>query len=69
MAFRDRNLSFEEADRRYAELVRKRQSGSINEREFDTERKRLMVLDKQGRWWAKSAATGSCRVNVEPCPG
>jgi beta-lactam-binding protein with PASTA domain len=58
MAFRDRNLNFEEADRRYAELVRKRQSGSINEREFDTERKRLMVLDKQGRWWAKSAVTG-----------
>lgn len=58
MAFRDRNLSFEEADRRYAELVQKRRSGSVNDREFDAERQRLMVLDKQGRWWAKSAATG-----------
>ena len=58
MAFRDRNLDFEEADRRYGELVRKRRSGSINDREFDAERQRLMVLDKQGRWWAKSAATG-----------
>lgn len=58
MAFRDRNLSFEEADRRYAELVQKRRSGSVNDREFDAERQRLMVLDKQGHWWAKSAATG-----------
>ncbi|MGH3090272.1 MAG: PASTA domain-containing protein, partial [Rubrobacteraceae bacterium] len=58
MDIKDRNSDFREADRKYAELARKRDAGDISAEEFDAERKRLMVLDKQGRWWAKSSSTG-----------
>jgi hypothetical protein len=54
----DNNLDFREVDRRYAELVRKRDEGTITEEEFDTERQRLMVRDEEGFWWAKSRQTG-----------
>ena len=53
MKFEEREPSFEEAERRHADLERRRDAGQIGEREFDDERRRLMVRDAEGRWWAK----------------
>ena len=58
MDFREREVNFEEADRRYAELRRQRDAGSISDEEFDAQRRQLMVQDDEGRWWAKSCKTG-----------
>jgi hypothetical protein len=56
--FRRREVDFQEADRRYAELARQRDAGSISDEEFDAQRQQLMVQDDEGRWWAKSRETG-----------
>lgn len=48
-------MSFEEADRRYAELRRQRHVGEITDEEFAARRKELMVQDEQERWWAKGS--------------
>ncbi len=61
MNFKERKIDFHEADRRHDELVRKHGAGEINDRQFDDERKKLSVRDDEGRWWAKSAATGEWR--------
>jgi hypothetical protein len=58
MDFRERKVNFQEAERRYAELVRQRDAGSISDDEFDAQRQQLMVQDEKGRWWAKSRKTG-----------
>ena len=58
MDFKEREVDFQGADRRYAELTRLRDAGSISEEEFDTQRQRLMVRDDQGRWWAKLGESG-----------
>jgi hypothetical protein len=58
MDFSEREIGFQAADRRYAELKRKLDAGSISEEEFDAQRHRLMVKDNEGRWWAKSRKTG-----------
>jgi hypothetical protein len=58
MDFRERKVNFQEAERRYAELVRQRDAGSISDDEFDAQRQQLMVQDEEGRWWAKSRKTG-----------
>ena len=58
MDFRGREESFQEADRRYAELARQRDAGSIGDQEFDAQRRRLMVQDAEGRWWAKIGRSG-----------
>lgn len=59
MEFRKREgISFEEAERRYAELARLYEAGQITEEEFNAERQRLLVLDDEGKWWAKSRQTG-----------
>ncbi len=50
--------SFREADRRYAELKRRLDAGTMSIEEFDAERRWLMVQDDEGRWWAKSRKTG-----------
>jgi t-SNARE complex subunit (syntaxin) len=50
--------TFQEADRRYAELRREHESGSLGDEELDAELKQLMVQDPEGRWWAKSPTTG-----------
>jgi len=55
--FRGREEKFREADRRYAELKRQLDAGSISTEEFEAERQRLMVLD-EGRWWNKFGETG-----------
>jgi hypothetical protein len=55
---REREIGFREADRRYAETKRQLDAGSISEEEFDAQRRRLMVQDEEGRWWAKSRKTG-----------
>ena len=47
-------MDFQEADRRYAELKRQFDAGTIGVDEFNAERQRLMVLDDEGHWWAKS---------------
>ena len=49
---------FEEADRRYAQLKRRHETGQITEEEFDEQLKRLMVQDEGGRWWAKARQSG-----------
>jgi hypothetical protein len=56
--FRERAIDFREADRRYAELKRKLDAGTISNEEFDAQSRRLMVRDDEGRWWAKSRNTG-----------
>ncbi len=61
MDFKERKMDFREADRRHDELVRKREAGEINDRQFDDGRKKLSVRDDEGRWWAKSAKTGEWR--------
>jgi hypothetical protein len=58
MDFREREVDFQGADRRYAELTRQRDAGSISEEEFDAQRQRLMVRDQEGRWWAKLGESG-----------
>jgi hypothetical protein len=57
MDFREREINFREADRRYAELKRQLEDGTISAEEFDAQRQQLMVQDDQGRWWAKSRET------------
>lgn len=58
MDFRGREIDFGEADRRYAELKRQLDAGTMSTEEFDAQRQRLMVQDDEGRWWAKSRKTG-----------
>ncbi len=58
MGFREREIDFQEADRRYAELKLQRDVGTISDEEFDAQRRQLMVQDEEGRWWAKSLKTG-----------
>lgn len=53
MDFEERELSFEEAESRHADLVRRRDAGQIGEREFDDERRRLMFRDAEGYLWTK----------------
>ncbi|CAN5562862.1 hypothetical protein BH24ACT21_BH24ACT21_01740 [soil metagenome] len=63
MDFKEQELDFQEADRRYAELKQQRDTGSISNDEFDTQFQQLMVLDDDGRWWAKSRETGEWRYH------
>src|SRR5919206_935078 len=58
MDFRGRKIDFREADRRYAELQRQLDAGTISTEEFDAQLRQLMVQDDEGRWWAKSRQTG-----------
>jgi hypothetical protein len=58
MDFREHEIDFREADRRYAELTRQREAGNISDEEFDAQRQRLMVRDDEGRWWAKLGESG-----------
>lgn len=51
-------MDFREADRRYAEIKRRREVGTLTDEEFDKQLRKLMVQDKEGRWWAKSRKTG-----------
>ena len=57
MGLEERKLDFREADRRCAELKQQLDAGIISEEEFDAQRKKLMVQDDEGRWWAKSRET------------
>jgi len=58
MDFRGRETGFREADRRFTETKRQFDAGSIGDEEFDAQRRRLMIQDDEGRWWAKSRKTG-----------
>ncbi len=51
-------MDFQAADRRYAELQWQRNSGTLDQEEFEAELEKLMVKDQQGRWWSKSKRTG-----------
>jgi hypothetical protein len=51
-------VDFQEADRRYAEITRRRETGVLTQEEFNEELKQLMVQDEEGRWWAKSLTAG-----------
>jgi hypothetical protein len=48
-------MDFQEAERRYAELKRQFDAGTIGVDDFNAERQRLMVQDDEGRWWCRSA--------------
>ena len=63
MDFRGREVDFQGADRRYEELKRQRDGGSISEEEFDEQLKNLMVKDESGRWWVKSRKSGEWHYN------
>lgn len=58
MDFREQEKNFQEADRRYAELARERDDGSISDEEFEEQRQQLGVEDDQGRQWAKRGESG-----------
>ncbi len=51
-------MDFREADRRYAEIKRQHEVGSLTDEEFDERLRQLMVQDREGRWWVKSRKTG-----------
>jgi hypothetical protein len=54
----DQGVDFQEAERRYAEIKRRHDAGSLTNEEFDEQLKQLMVQDQEGLWWVKSRATG-----------
>jgi len=56
--FGQNRITFEEANRRFAELQRQRDDGAISEEAFDAKLEQLLVLDDQERWWSKSRSTG-----------
>ena len=58
MNFKVRELSFQEADRRYVELTQQRDEGNISDEEFDAQRRQLTVQDDEGRRWAKIGKSG-----------
>ena len=49
---------FVEADRRYDEIKRGYEAGTLTDEEFDEQLKQLMVQDEEDRWWVKSRTTG-----------
>jgi hypothetical protein len=51
-------MDTQEAERRYAELKRQFDAGTIGVDDFNAERQRLMVQDDEGRWWCKSVDNG-----------
>jgi uncharacterized caspase-like protein len=51
-------LSFQESDRRYVEIKRRYEAGSLTDEEFDEQLKQLMVQDEEDRWWIKHRETG-----------
>src|ERR671910_102239 len=51
-------MDFHAVDRRYAELKRQHDSGTLSTEEFDAQLEQLMVQDDQGHWWNKSRETG-----------
>jgi hypothetical protein len=53
-----RNMTFQEADRRYAELEQQHDAGNISDAVFEEQLQQLMIRDREGRWWAKSRKTG-----------
>ncbi|MGF1471052.1 MAG: SHOCT domain-containing protein [Rubrobacteraceae bacterium] len=63
MDFKDQEIDFHEADRRYAELKQQRAAGTISDEEFAAQHQQLMVLDEDGRWWAKSRESGEWRYH------
>jgi hypothetical protein len=59
MNSREREINnFRETDRRYAELRRQLDAGTMSPEEFAAQRQQLMVQDDQGRWWAKIGESG-----------
>jgi hypothetical protein len=51
-------VDFQEADRRYAEIKRRHEAGTLTDEEYDEQLKQLMVQDQEDRWWSKSRKTG-----------
>jgi hypothetical protein len=51
-------VDFREVDRRYAEIKRRHEAGTLTDEEFDEQLKQLMVQDQEDRWWVKSRTTG-----------
>ena len=51
-------MTFDELDRRFAELRLQHRAGALSLEDFEARRKDLMAQDDQGRWWTKDADTG-----------
>ncbi len=51
-------MDFGEVDRRYVDLKRQYDNGSLSAEVFDEQLEEMMVEDERGRWWAKSHETG-----------
>lgn len=58
MDFSERELTFEEVERRSAELKQRYDAGEITDGQFDAGRKELMVQDEQGRYWVAGREKG-----------
>lgn len=58
MDFRAREGSFEEAERRYGELVRRREVGEVSDEDFREEQHGIMARDHDGYWWARLGDAG-----------
>jgi tetratricopeptide (TPR) repeat protein len=52
------HLTFEEADRRFAELWQGYYAGTLSAEQYDAQVRQLMLQDAEGRWWAKTPETG-----------
>jgi len=55
----------DQIERQYAELVRKLESGQIDEATFEAEAERLQFQDQEGRIWALGARTGRWYVYTD----
>ena len=55
---REGKTDFWEAERRYAELRRRRDAGAVGPQEFDAQLNELTVRDADGRWWSKGREEG-----------
>lgn len=56
------NLTFQDIDRRYAELEGQYRSGMLSLEQFNAEVVTLMTRDEHGRWWTKRRGDGAWRV-------
>src|SRR4051812_12380974 len=55
---RGEEMDFHDVDRRYAELKRQYDSGTLAAEGCDSQLQQLMLQDGEGRWWAKNRESG-----------
>lgn len=52
-------MNFQEADRRYLDLKRQHDKGSLSAEEFEAQLEQIMVQDDEDGWWSKHPETGA----------